>query len=288
MVHWNLQRLWCWVPWVFGCFSARSTFFYHGDAEGTQRIRSVRPVPATAPVQARITFFSFCLLWPKREVLGRNLNMRWFFNQKNGHMQEVWRLDPSSSVPPRILGGSVVKKAPGVYNACMSQSIRITQSIAVLAAFLAACTQPAKLPGDVGEAAPVYVATTLAGDSLSLASLKGEVVLLNVWATWCIPCRKEIPELQALHQELSGRGLRVVGVSVDEGNADEDVAGFAKDFSMTYTILRDPGEGVSNAFRVPGVPSSFLIDRKGIVRWRRIGVFKTDDVQFRAALEASL
>lgn len=171
----------------------------------------------------------------------------------------------------------------------MSQNPKLRWSIAVLAtALTTACTQPAKLPGDVGEQAPAYSGPTLTGDSISLASLKGEVVLLNVWATWCIPCRKEIPELQALHQELSGRGLRVVGVSVDEGNADEEVAGFARDFSMTYTIVRDPGENVSNAFRVPGVPSSFLIDREGIVRWRQIGVFKTDDPRFRTALEASL
>jgi peroxiredoxin len=80
----------------------------------------------------------------------------------------------------------------------------------------------------------------------------------------------------------------VVGVSVDDSGADADVAEFAKSFSMTYTILRDPGESVSNAFRIPGVPASFLIDREGVVRWRHIGPFKATDSTFLAALNAVL
>lgn len=153
---------------------------------------------------------------------------------------------------------------------------------------LVACAEAAPNYGDVGKPAPSFGAVTLTGDSVNLASLKGDVVLLNVWATWCIPCRREIPELQALHQEYEAKGLHVIGVSVDEGGADSDVESFAKAFSMTYTILRDPGETVSNAFRIPGVPASFLIDREGVVRWRHIGPFKANDPQFLAALNSVL
>lgn len=158
-----------------------------------------------------------------------------------------------------------------------------------LALLLVACgetSQPG--PGEIGTVAPAFGAVALNGDSVNLAKLKGDVVLLNVWATWCIPCRREIPELQALHQEHSERGLHVVGVSVDDSSADADVEEFAKSFSMTYTILRDPGESVSNAFRIPGVPASFLIDREGIVRWRHLGPFKATDSTFLAALNAVL
>ena len=113
-------------------------------------------------------------------------------------------------------------------------------------------------------------------------------MLLNVWATWCIPCRREIPELQALHQSYSGRGLKVVGVSVDDAGADNDVADFATQFGMTYMLLRDPDDRVSDLFRTPGVPSSFLIDRHGIVRWRHLGPFKADDPEFLKVLQHSL
>ena len=169
----------------------------------------------------------------------------------------------------------------------MSVHIKHLASTALFAALLAACGE-APGNGQVGTRAPAFAAPTVAGDTVRLAQLSGDVVLLNVWATWCIPCRVEIPELQALHQELSGRGLRVVGVSVDEGNSDAQVTDFATHFGMTYTILRDPEERVTQAFAVPGVPASFLIDRKGVVRWRHLGPFRANNVEFRKALDATL
>ncbi len=161
--------------------------------------------------------------------------------------------------------------------------------VSLLAAFASACTEAAPaLPGAIGTTAPAYGAVTMSGDSVDIASMKGQVVLLNVWATWCIPCRREVPELQALHQDLEARGLRVWGVSIDGGEADADVKGFIDDFKMTYTVLRDPAERVLNVFRIQGVPASYLIDRDGVVRWRTIGPFKADDAQLQEALRATL
>lgn len=162
------------------------------------------------------------------------------------------------------------------------------RALLLAVAGLCACEKTTASIGNVGQPAPAYGAPTLRGDSLRLNDLKGQVVLLNVWATWCIPCRKEIPELQALHQDYSGQGLRVVGVSVDDADADADVADFAKTYSMTYTILRDPTEVVSNTFAIPGVPASFLIDRSGVVRWRHLGPFKATDSTFSRTLNALL
>ena len=154
-------------------------------------------------------------------------------------------------------------------------------------AVLAACgDQPAH--GVVGSRAPDYAAVSMSGDSVSLAQLQGDVVLLNVWATWCIPCRVEIPELQALHQTFGSKGLRVVGVSVDAGGADDMVADFAKQFGISYIILRDPAERITTLYATPGVPASFLIDRKGVVRWRHLGPFRADNPVFRRALDAAL
>lgn len=155
--------------------------------------------------------------------------------------------------------------------------------------FLTACAEQApQIPGAVGTPVPQYGAIDMQGDSVDLAQMKGDVVLLNVWATWCIPCRREVPELQALHQKFEAKGLRVLGVSVDGGEADADVAAFAKDFQMTYPILRDPGERVLSVFRIQGVPASYLIDRQGIVRWRTLGPFKAEDAALQAALQQTL
>lgn len=153
---------------------------------------------------------------------------------------------------------------------------------------LAGCGAPEAEIGNVGQAVPAYAAAGLEGDSVRVADLEGDVVLLNVWATWCIPCRKEIPELQALHQEYSSRGLKVLGVSVDASDADADVREFARNYGMTYQILRDPEERVTAMFAVPGVPASFLVDREGIVRWRHLGPFKATDSAFVSVLNTLL
>ena len=160
-------------------------------------------------------------------------------------------------------------------------------AIGATGAGLTACQQPA-YPGEVGGPVPAYAAAAFSGDSIRLQDLHGSVVLLNVWATWCIPCRREIPELQALHQQYAAQGLRVIGVSVDEGGGDADVAGFVKDFGMTYAIARDPADRISRLFRFQGVPASLLIDRKGVVRWRHLGRFTASDSTFQATLQKAL
>lgn len=158
---------------------------------------------------------------------------------------------------------------------------------ALLSALAAGCASD-RFTGEIGENVPAYGAPTLAGDSLSLDKQRGNVVLLNVWATWCKPCRKELPELQALHTQYHARGLRVVGVSVDEGGSDAAVRDFAGEFGITYTILRDPGERVFTAFSIVGLPASFLIDREGRLAWKKLGPFTANDPELDRALKSSL
>jgi cytochrome c biogenesis protein CcmG, thiol:disulfide interchange protein DsbE len=170
-----------------------------------------------------------------------------------------------------------------------SVAVRLTLAAAVLVASLsiAACSgEP--LPGSVGAAAPAYSAVTLDGDSVALAGLRGDVVLLNMWATWCHPCREEIPVLQRLHERLAPRGLRVVGVSVDAGSDGERVGAFAREFGMTYPIWLDPNERVAETFHTLGVPTTLLIDRAGVVRWRHTGPVKETDPALSRALEEAL
>ena len=141
---------------------------------------------------------------------------------------------------------------------------------------------------EVGQPAPAYAALAMSGDSVSLAKLRGSVVLLNVWATWCGPCRKEIPELRALHANYKDRGLQVIGVSVDADGSDSAIQDFLKEFKMDYTVWRDPSETVQALFRMSGVPTTFVIDRKGVMRWRSTGAIEPGDSSLTRAIEAAL
>lgn len=125
-------------------------------------------------------------------------------------------------------------------------------------------------PARDGEPAPAYAAVELGGDSLSLADLRGQPVLLNVWATWCPPCREEMPALEAVHQELGPEGLRVVAVSIDARGDDAAVREFLKENRISFTILRDSDDTITRTFQMIGVPETFLIDREGrlVKRWR--------------------
>jgi cytochrome c biogenesis protein CcmG, thiol:disulfide interchange protein DsbE len=140
----------------------------------------------------------------------------------------------------------------------------------------------------IGKPAPDYRAVSVDGDSVSLASQRGKVVLFNVWATWCHPCRDEIPELLVLYDKYKPRGLEPVGVSIDANGSDEAIRSFMRDFRMTYPIWRDPDERVSAEFLVVGVPATFLIDRNGTLRWRKTGPIQPRDSSLVAAIEQAL
>jgi cytochrome c-type biogenesis protein len=143
-------------------------------------------------------------------------------------------------------------------------------------------------PPEIGKPAPEYRAISLTGDSVSLARSRGRVVLLNVWATWCHPCRDEIPVLQALHERYASRGLELVGVSVDARGEEDTIRQFADDFRMTYPLWLDPDERVQSTFLAVGVPATFLIDRGGVLRWRHVGPVQAADSTLIRALERAL
>jgi cytochrome c biogenesis protein CcmG/thiol:disulfide interchange protein DsbE len=116
----------------------------------------------------------------------------------------------------------------------------------------------------VGEPAPALALPDLAGRPISLASLKGKVVAVNFWATWCGPCLLEIPELAEVWRERSGRCFEVLGVAEESGSRD-DVAAAAARLGIPYPVLLDP-EGTAIApFKVPGYPRTYLIDAGGKV-----------------------
>jgi len=127
----------------------------------------------------------------------------------------------------------------------------------------------AYLPPTLPRPAPAFALTDLSGRAVSNASLAGKVVLLDFWATWCVPCRKAIPELQALHRKYSDLGFTVVGISIDEGG-DAKVKAFVAAKKLGYPIAVDAAASPAwAAFRVKAVPASYLIDREGrvVAQW---------------------
>jgi cytochrome c-type biogenesis protein len=123
----------------------------------------------------------------------------------------------------------------------------------------------------LADQAPAYSAAMLDGTGeMSLDDLRGEVVLLNGWATWCQPCREEMPLLQTLQDEYGDQGLRVVGVSIDRGEAGEKITQFANETGVNFTLLHDPKNTFSRTFRTSGVPETVLIGRDGelLYRWK--------------------
>ncbi len=106
-----------------------------------------------------------------------------------------------------------------------------------------------------------FTATDLAGKSWTLKDLKGKVVLVNFWATWCPPCQKEMPDLEALYNQYKDQGFVILAFSEDDET--NKVAPFIAERKITYPILLDPGQKMGNQFQVNGIPKSFLYDREG-------------------------
>ena len=164
---------------------------------------------------------------------------------------------------------------------------RMKMGIALLGlAALTACVPLENAgPPEIDRPAREYAAATLAGDTVTLESMRGSVVLLNLWATWCTPCRMETPYLQSIYEEYKDQGFEIVGISMDTGDAADDVAMFVDEYAVTYTILHDPEMRGMELYQVLGLPATFLIDREGVLRWMRYGPIPEDDPNFLSALE---
>lgn len=134
---------------------------------------------------------------------------------------------------------------------------------------------------------PPYEAVNLDGSKFDLAARRKNVVLLNLWATWCGPCRYEIPELQRIHDTYAKRGFEVVGVSVDEGAA-ELIQQFAGENKMTYPLVHDPEGKIANILEASVLPTSVMIDRDGRIIWKKVGAILENDEELKAAIEKAL
>jgi cytochrome c biogenesis protein CcmG, thiol:disulfide interchange protein DsbE len=123
-------------------------------------------------------------------------------------------------------------------------------------------------PVAVGSEAPPFTAATLDAQPKprTLADYKGQVVLVNVWATWCGPCRHEMPSMQALYEDFAPRGFKIAAVSIDDAGTEQRVREFAQEFGLTFDILHDPSGSIQQIYQTTGVPENFLIGADGVIR----------------------
>jgi thiol-disulfide isomerase/thioredoxin len=126
-------------------------------------------------------------------------------------------------------------------------------------------------PVEVGNPAPDFRLATPNGGSLALSELRDKVVVLNFWATWCVPCRAEMPALENVYRELGPQGLVVVGVDVQE--SAEQVLAFLPEVGVTFPIVLDSDTRLATRYRATGLPATFIVDRTGTVRDIRLGPY---------------
>lgn len=129
---------------------------------------------------------------------------------------------------------------------------------------------------EIGSPAPQFQLQSTEGEAIDLESLRGNLVLLNFWATWCAPCRTEMPLLEQTYQEHRADGLIVLGIDFDE--PIELVQSFGDEFGLTFPLLLDPGGQVQQLYRVRGYPTSVLLDREGKVAYYKIGILSEQEL----------
>jgi peroxiredoxin len=149
---------------------------------------------------------------------------------------------------------------------------------------------PASGGGLVGNPAPDFHVTTVTGPKaeLSLASLRGKVVLLDFWGTFCEPCKKSFPELDALQRRYASGGLRVIGISEDEDEDKGKIPGFADSYGAKFALAWDADKSIARRYKPDTMPTSLLIDKDGIVRFVHVGFHDGEEVEIERELKGLL
>ena len=148
----------------------------------------------------------------------------------------------------------------------------VVAGLLLLSLSLAACggEGPPQMVGiNVGSVAVDFTLPDLDGTEVSLSQYRGDVVLINFWATWCPPCRAEIPEIEAAYRARNDEGFVVLGIAVEQSHAL--VAPFVELEGMTYPVLLDELSQVYSTYRAPGLPVSVVVDQDGVIQARHIG-----------------
>jgi peroxiredoxin len=148
----------------------------------------------------------------------------------------------------------------------------------------AGCAKHDMEPAVEGKLAPDFTLKDLSGRPVQLSSLKGKVVLVNFWATWCPPCREEVPSLVKMNQMMQGKPFQLLAISIDEGGKDA-VTSFFKKAGAELPALLDTDGAVSRRYGTTGVPETFVIDTKGVIMKKVVGGLDWSSPEVLAALE---
>ena len=145
-------------------------------------------------------------------------------------------------------------------------------------------------PIALGSKAPDFTAVTL--DSIPrekhLADYRGQVVMINVWATWCLPCRVEMPSIEALHKAYGPKGLKILAVSIDDPGTEATIRAFVKQYGLTFEVLHDPKGKISDLYDISGYPETFVVGRDGLIRKKLMSATDWNSPEARALVDRLL
>jgi len=145
-------------------------------------------------------------------------------------------------------------------------------------------------PIELGSKAPDFTALTL--DSIPrerrLADYRGRVLMINVWATWCLPCRVEMPSIEALNKAYASKGLKILAVSVDDPGTDATIRAFVKQYGLTFEVLHDARGRISELYDISGYPETFIVGKDGIIRKKLMSATDWNSPDARALMDRLL
>ena len=160
---------------------------------------------------------------------------------------------------------------------------RLTVTLIALAifglSFVVVWLQSSKYePLTVGKIAPDFALPDLGDKTVRLSDFRGKVVFLNFWATWCKPCREEMPSMEVLYKNFENNGLVVLAVSIDRVTTKKDIPPFVKSLSLSFPVLVDSWGQTDKRYKLMGVPETYIIDGSGHIRYRHVGPLGERDV----------
>jgi peroxiredoxin len=145
-------------------------------------------------------------------------------------------------------------------------------------------------PVALGSKAPDFTAFTL--DSIPkqkrLAEYRGQVVMINVWATWCLPCRVEMPSIEALHKTYGPKGLKILAVSIDDPGTDSTIRAFTRQYGLTFEVLHDPTGKIVDQYDISGYPETFIVGKDGVIRRKLMSATDWNSADARALVDRLL
>ncbi len=137
---------------------------------------------------------------------------------------------------------------------------------------MAGCSPSSAQGVEVGNPAPDFQLQSLDGQTVSLGNLQGKPVLINFWATWCGPCRSEMPYIQEIYEEWTNKGL--LGLAINIGESSSKAEEFMQSNSLSFAVLLDTKQDVAQRYNITGIPTTFFIDKDGIIQDKVIGAFQ--------------